>query len=74
MQPVICRSRDHDITWSPICASDLPSLHNVKIVATVSDECSRLEVLGTEGMITIKVLVVEECKFELAPKKFCAVN
>ena len=40
------------------------------ISATVSDDCSRLEVLGTEGMITIGVVVVEECKVEVARKNF----
>ena len=34
----------------------------------ISDECSRLEVLGIEGMIMIEVVMVEECK--LCKKNF----
>lgn len=58
----------------PICASDLPPLCNVIVAATFSDEFSRLEVIGTEGMITIEVVVVEECTVEFAGKNFCAPN
>lgn len=56
--------------WSPICACDLPSLYNEIITAKVSAECSRLEVLGMEGMIIIGVVVVEKCKSEVGRKIF----
>ncbi len=48
-----------------ICASDILSLKNIMIFAIVFDKWSRLSVWGTEGMITIKVVVVEKCKFEV---------
>ncbi len=48
------------VNWKPICASDISSLCNVIIAATVSDECLRFEVLETERMITIEVVGVEE--------------
>ena len=54
--------------WSPICACDLPFSYIDIIIDNVSDECSRLEVLGMEGMITIGLVVVEKCKSEVGQK------
>lgn len=48
--------------WSPICACDLPASCIDIIIANVSAESSRLEVLGLEGMITIGPVVLEKCK------------
>ncbi len=50
------------------------AIYRLCVAATFSDEFSCLEVMGTEGMITIEVVVVEECKVEFAGKKFCAPN
>ena len=53
--------------WSPICACDLPCSCIDIIIASVSDECSRLEVLGMAGMIKIGL---EKCKGEFGHKFF----
>lgn len=42
----------------------------VMIAATVSYERSCLEVLGTEGMITIEFKMAEECRDEVARNNF----
>ncbi len=52
---------------SPICACDLPASCIDSIIASVSAECSRLEVLGMEGMITIGL---EKCKGKVDQKYF----
>lgn len=57
--------------WSPICACDLPSSCIDIIIARVSAECSRLEVLGMEGMITIGLVVLEKCKGKVDQKYLC---
>lgn len=53
------RNPTHHKSWERQLVADLC---DVIIAATVSDECSRIEVLGTEGMITIEVVVLEKCK------------
>ena len=58
--------------WSPICACDLPFSYIDIIIDNVSDECSRLEVLGMEGMITIGLVVVEKCKVKLIKIFLCS--
>ena len=55
---------------SPICACDLPYSCIDIITASVSDECLRLEVLGMEGMITIRPVMVEKCKGEVSQNFF----
>ena len=57
------------LKWSPICACDLPSCIDI-IIARVSAECSRIEVLGMEGMITIGLVVLEKCKGKVDQKHF----
>ena len=63
-----------ELTGRQFAQNDLPSLCNVIIAVTVFNGCSRLEVLGIESMITTEVVVVEECKVEVARKSFCALN
>ena len=43
---------------------DWPDFFNSRIAEIVSDEYSRLEPLGFEGMINFEVLVVEKFAFE----------
>ncbi len=52
---------------SPICACDLLSSCIDIIIAIVSAECSRLEVLGIKGIITIGLVVINS---EVG-QKFC---
>ena len=56
--------------WSPICECDLPASCIDITTASVSAECSRLEVLGMEGMITIGLVVLEKCKGKVDQKYF----
>lgn len=56
--------------WSPICAYNLSSSCFDIIIARVSAECSRLEVLEMEGMITYALVVLEKCKGKVDQEYF----
>ena len=56
--------------WPPICVCDLPFSCIDIIIASVSAECSRLEVLGMMGMIKTELVVLEKCKDKVDQKYF----
>lgn len=58
----------------PICVSDLPFVYNINIAATVFNKCLYLKILGTEGIIIIKVMIVEAYKVKAMQKKIYILN
>ena len=56
--------------WSPVCACDLPAPCIDIIIASVSAEFSRLEVLEMEGMIIIGLVLLEKCNGKVDEKYF----
>ena len=58
------------VNWSPICSIDLPSLRDVMIAATVSDEYSRLEVLELKAWLRLKLWWLKNVKLKLRSNFF----
>ena len=52
------------LKWWTISLCDWPAFFNSKIAEIVSDEYSRLEPLGLEGIINFEVLMMEKFEFE----------
>lgn len=48
------------MNWLSICTSNLLFLYNVMIAVTITNKCLHFQVLGTKGIITIKVIMIEK--------------